>query len=404
MNPANPAIRVERWPTEVPLLILVAVASLALWALLIFSVIGIIYAVMLAIFFFFGHIGFIAYVRGSAVKLGPDQFPELHARVRELSDRVGLRRVPDAYIMQAGGALNALATKFLRSNLIILFSDLLEACGDNTQARDMIVAHELGHHKAGHLRGMWLLLPGYFVPFLGTAWSRAREYTADRYGIAACEDRRSAIRGMSILAAGGRHGPQVNLHALVAQTGDLDSGLMTLGRWLSTHPPLSDRIAQIHPETAPALIRGHRGMARAVAGMLAALFLCVVAGGLFMRSLLPRFRQVMAEAEAAAANTSRPLTDAEAQVADVQAHIDITRIAALLDEHGRSQPLPGGIEDLKALWDQREPEENFPADPFDGHWYGYQIGGQGYVLWSTGRSVTDDADDIVYDSSLSGFR
>ena len=108
-------------------------------------------------------------------------------------------------MLQTGGALNALATKLFGSNLIVLYSDLVEACDENEAALDMIVAHELGHIKAGHLRFMWFLLPGMMVPFLGTAYSRAREFTCDRYGFSGAGGGDGALRGLAILSAGAKH-------------------------------------------------------------------------------------------------------------------------------------------------------------------------------------------------------
>jgi Zn-dependent protease with chaperone function len=192
---------VQRWETEIPLLIL---AALALWAFLLISLIGIFYAVFFGIFFFLAHVAFIAHLRGSAVKLGPDQLPDLYARVQTVARRLGMEKMPDAYVMQAGDTLNALATKLMRSNFIILFTDLLDACEDDREAVGFIIAHELGHLKAGHLRFQWFLILGRFIPFLGGAYSRACEYTADRYGFAAITNRRSAIHGLTVLAAGGK--------------------------------------------------------------------------------------------------------------------------------------------------------------------------------------------------------
>ena len=235
--------RADRWPSERPLRVLVWLAAVGLWIALAVSLVGIAYAVFLGIFFFIAHIMFITHLRGNAVRLSPDQMPELYERVAALSGRIGLRKVPDAYVVQAGGALNALATKFLRSNFIVLYSDLLEACGDNTDARDFIIAHELGHLHAGHLRLRWLLLPGLFIPFLGTAYSRACEYTCDRYGFATSTDTERALDGLCILAAGGSHGPRVNRRSLVAQRSDLNTIWMKIGHWLSTHPPIAHRLA-----------------------------------------------------------------------------------------------------------------------------------------------------------------
>jgi Zn-dependent protease with chaperone function len=193
------------------------------------------------------HLGFVSHVRGNAVRLGPDQFPELHERVTLLAQRMGLERVPEAYLMQAGGSLNAFATRFLRSNMIVLFSDLLEQCGDNEAARDMIIAHELGHIRAGHLRWRWLIAPSLIVPFLGMALSRAREYTCDRIGAAGAGDRDGALLGLTILAAGGRYAPLVNREAFVAQRAAFATGWMTIGEWLSSHPPLAKRMVAIDP-------------------------------------------------------------------------------------------------------------------------------------------------------------
>src|SRR4029453_4203886 len=146
---------------------------------------------------------------------------DLFGSVERLSSRMGFAKTPEAYLIQEGGALNALATKFFKSEMIVLFSDLIDACGENHAARDMIVAHELGHLKEGHLRWHWHLLPGLLFPFLGQALSRAREYTCDRYGLAGSGDSRGALTGLAILAAGGKKGPEVNLKALAKQEENL---------------------------------------------------------------------------------------------------------------------------------------------------------------------------------------
>ena len=257
-------IVVKRWPSEEILFAITGIISMGMYLMLLISIFGAIYAGFFAVFFFLAHVGFIAHVRGSAVKLGPEQFPELHMRVAELAVAMGMRKVPDAYLMQASGSLNAFATKFLGANIIVLYSDLLEACGNNTAARDMIIAHELGHIRAGHLSNRWLVLPGRFVPFLGTALSRAQEYTCDRYGMAGAGNREGALLGLSILAAGAKHGPLVNHAALVRQRADLNTGWMRIGEWLSTHPPLASRLAQVDPSLTAGIPGRGRGTTRAL--------------------------------------------------------------------------------------------------------------------------------------------
>lgn len=269
---AAPGIVVEPWPMEKPLLWLVGVFSFFVWFSLLITVFGLVYFVFIGLFLFIGHVIFIAHVKGSSVKIGPDQFPDLHQSVQSLARRMGFEQAPETYVMQAGGLLNALATKLFRSNFIVLYSDLLEACGDDTAARDMIVAHELGHIKEGHLKHLWFLLPGLFVPFLGSALSRAREYTCDRYGLAGAGQKEGALRGLTILAAGAKRGPQVNMQAFASQVEDLNSGWLTIGTWLSSHPPLAERIIALEESLKPVGFTGSRGTYRAL-GLVGAVYI-----------------------------------------------------------------------------------------------------------------------------------
>lgn len=300
-NPSAPSlgadrpIVVERWPSERPLFALAVVVSLGFWLVATVTVVGLVYALCFALFFFVLQMAFVAHVRGNGVRLGPEQFPDLYERVQRLAWRMGIARPPEVYLMQAGGSLNAFATRFLRTHVVVLYSDLLEACGDDDGARDMIIAHELGHVRAGHLRDLWLTVPAGLVPFLGAALSRAREYTCDRYGLAGAGNRESATFGLTILAAGASHARQVNRSALVRQTDALNTGFMTLGEWLASHPPLSRRIAQLDPSLGPAAPRT-TGRTRALAIIIAALAPLVIASW-FAASRLPG---ILADAERAA--------------------------------------------------------------------------------------------------------
>src|ERR1700730_11921872 len=92
---------VQRYETEIPLLILVILTSIALWILFAISLVGIFYAAFFAIFFFLAHVALVAHLRGSAVKWGEDQMPELFERLKRIAARLGLQKLPDAYLMQA---------------------------------------------------------------------------------------------------------------------------------------------------------------------------------------------------------------------------------------------------------------------------------------------------------------
>jgi Zn-dependent protease with chaperone function len=397
--PQSHVVEVERWPTEIPLLVLVSLASIGIWIALAFSIIGIVYAILIATFVFVTHLGAVGHVRGSAVRIGPDQFPELHVRIDDLARRAGLEKTPAAYVMQAGGSLNAFATKWFRARMIVLFSDL-EACGEDTNARDMIVGHELGHIRAGHLSWMWLIVPGMFVPFLGTAYSRARERTCDRYGAALCGDPRGAVRGLAILAAGASRGSQLNPNAFVRQREDLDTGWMTLARWLSGYPPLCERVAAVDPSLAsPA--SSFRGPVRAM-GILAVIAMVPLGLGVVAATkLAPFFRTAMQQAasqQATRSSAAGPLSAGGMNVAQIRLRVneDFDRLAKVVDDARRAHgAFPQDDTALYKVWKELRPTEPPPMDPCDGNRYGYSLEDDGYYLWSAGPDGANNTDDDI---------
>jgi len=393
-------IQVERWPSEMPLFFAVVVAAVLVWLILIVTIFGIFYAVLFGLFFFVTHLAFVSHLRGSGVRLGPDQFPELHRRIEELSRAMGMEP-PAAYLVQAGGALNAFATRFLGRDMVVLYSDLLEACGEDPAARDMIIAHELAHLKCGHLRWNWLILPGYFIPFLGSALSRAREYTCDRYGMAGAGGAAGATLGLAILSAGAEYGPKVNRKAFVRQRSDTNTGFMTLGEWFSTHPPLSKRMAALDPTLSTE--RFHPGRGRAMALLIVtATFL--VSGGAAVAAVtlgsgfLEGFEEAMRATEASEGEEAVAPVDVEEARAQVAR--DFESLAAFIGQQWSDGPLPESVDQVGARWRELRTDP-FPLDPFDGYEYGYYRADGYYVLWSSGpdgESGTDD--DIEFESGL----
>jgi Zn-dependent protease with chaperone function len=398
-------IVVEPWPTEKPFFFLSLLAALLIWTVVAVSIVGLFYGAAFGIFFAVSHLVLIAHVRGSAVRLGPDQFPELHAAVERLARRMGLDPVPEAYLMQAGGALNAFATKFLRTNLIVLYSDLLEACGDNTAARDMIIAHELGHLRAGHLRWRWLLAPASFLPLLGQALSRAREYTSDRYGLAGAGNTDGALLGLAILAAGGEKGPKVNRRALVAQRAQFGSGFMTLGEWLGSHPPLAKRMLALDPGLAAGTeVRGSGGLRAAAA--VATVFGVFMLGGVGAALVLPKWAKE-AQRQGAAGQLAAPAAEPAVPAAERSDSAsrglspgESTYVATQLDalsqfiESHKGTALP---ENTLAVYrayasELRSPP---PVDPFDRLPYRYTREGDSYVLSSAGPDGIPGTDDDI---------
>jgi len=401
-------IRVERWPAEYPLFTAAVVISILAWILLTISIIGIAYVAIIAVLIWFLHMGFVAHVRGNGVRLGPDQFPELHARIEEIARRMEMEQVPEAYLMQAGGALNAFATRFLRRHMVVLFSDLLEACHGNDAARDMIIGHELGHIHAGHLRFRWLIMPASFIPFLGSALSRAREFTCDRYGYATAGDHSSALLGLTILAAGGKHAPSVNRTALVRQRQDLNTGLMTLATWFSTHPPLAKRLYALDPSLGAGYHVSNAGTWRAL-GIVGLMLSPFILGGFLAATVLDdwlvEFREAMeAGTVESQIDATDPGTAATSDLPPLPNNPDqvlndaVTRISAMLNaELAAGRELPADLEALAGLWVEKNPGSDIPRDPYDGDLLGYARTATGYSLYSSGPDRKfETADDLEF--------
>lgn len=395
---APAAVRIERWPSEIPLRVIIILISLGVWAMLALSIIGFIYALMIGLFLFFAHVAFIAHVRGSGVRVGPEQFPEIWDRIVTLSRAAGMREPPEAYIMQAGGELNAFATKFLGGRLMVLYSELLEACGDDEPARDMVIGHELGHLAMRHLDWFLLTAPGRFIPFLGSAYSRACEYSCDRYGAHLCGDPEGATRGLAILAAGPKLAKRVNLQAFVAQRRDMDTGWMTIGGWLSGYPPLSARIEVLKPALGRSVPYSTRGQTRA-AFLLAAIIvgptvLMLMAGAMWAAFMATQLGNTSAFDPAAFDTTSDYAAspyDAEAEATmQAQVETDFQALGDLIRSHrAETGDIVSDMETLETLWTAKHADTVFPLDPYDGEQYGYVVEDDYAELFSAGGDTVE---------------
>ncbi len=197
-----------------------------------------------------------AQLRASSVQMSPTQFPEGYRMVVEAAREFGLRRVPDAYVVLGNGQINAFASGHGFRRFVAVYSDLFEIGG---QARDpealrFIIGHEVGHLAAGHVSYFRLIfsqLVGY-VPFLGQAFSRAQEYTADNHGYANAPQGVSGAMG--VLAGGKYLGAEVNTHALADRATREKGFWLHLSNWLSSHPINTWRAHALRDRSRPGRI------------------------------------------------------------------------------------------------------------------------------------------------------
>lgn len=299
-----------RYKNEKPLFIILLTLSLLVWGALLVGTKGIVLVYVLAFFVFyvFAQSAFISYLKGTGVEITHEQFSDLHEKITACGEKLGIEKMPNAYLLHMGGTFNALATRFLGKNFIVLFSDIVDALDEHPDALNFYIGHELGHLKRKHLIWGSVLAPATFLPIIGTAYSRAREYTCDRHGLAACSDPASAPLGLAALAAGGKRWRTMNQESYTAQTKHSSGFWMSLHEIISDYPWLTKRIATLralhggeeinHPRRNFfawffALFIPRLGMGGGASGML--IFIALI--GIMAAISIPAYQEYMVKAK-----------------------------------------------------------------------------------------------------------
>lgn len=235
------------YKNEKTLFVLMLVLSLVVWVGLVlgmgWAVLG--YALMFFLFYCFAQSALISYIKGTGVRITAEQFPDLDRQILACCAKLGLEREPEAYLLQMGGSLNAFATRFLGRDFLVLYSDVVDGLHDNPDALNFYIGHEIGHIKRKHLSWATVLLPASVLPLLGAAYSRAREYTCDRHGLAACEQPVNAEFGMAALAAGGKRWRTMNNSAFIEQSRETEGFWMSFHELVGDYPWLVKRMAAV---------------------------------------------------------------------------------------------------------------------------------------------------------------
>ncbi|MGQ9780113.1 MAG: M48 family metalloprotease [Bacillota bacterium] len=188
-----------------------------------------------------------AFLYGHAVMVTEDQFPRLYAIVGEMAAGLGLTKVPTVFVLSGQGALNALAMRFFSGRYILLYGELVDLMLRRQALAElrMVVAHELAHHALGHI-SLWkriLLVPAFFLPFFGAAYSRACELSADRVGMMLARDRAAARRALLALALGSEAlAAEVKPEAFVAQEQHVPKVVGFLMELFAMHPRMTRRV------------------------------------------------------------------------------------------------------------------------------------------------------------------
>jgi len=235
------------YPRERTLGAITLVVGLLIWLGLIVGSFGIALGVLALgfVLYLFVHSALIAHIKGNGVELSEAQFPDLHAQFTACCDRLQMKTRPQAYILNGNGGLNAFATRFLGTQFVVLMSDVVDAMDKHADGVRFYIGHELGHLRMKHLSGHLFRWPALWLPLLGAAYSRARESTCDRHGLACSQTPEGAARALSALSAGAERWQKLDVTAYLRQAKHSSGFWMSFHELTAGYPWLTKRAARV---------------------------------------------------------------------------------------------------------------------------------------------------------------
>jgi Zn-dependent protease with chaperone function len=220
--------------------------SIVTYVALIFSIIGMVYIGLFLGISLLLHALMLGYIRTNGVRLNPEQFSNVYEKVRELSAKMEMKFVPDVYVLESSGALNAFATRFFGRNMVVLYSTIFELIEEGAEDElSFVIAHELAHIKRRHISKQLMVLPAMWLPGVTQAYSRACEYTCDRIAAYYTENSEAAKNCLTMFGIGKMLSKRVNRTSYLNQVKEEKGFIIWLSEVLSTHPPLPKRIGEI---------------------------------------------------------------------------------------------------------------------------------------------------------------
>ncbi|MBL8604345.1 MAG: M48 family metallopeptidase [Myxococcales bacterium] len=210
---------------------------------------------------------------GTAVRVGPSQFPRVHRIAEQCARRLGIK-TPQIYVVP-NHHINAMTAGTEDDSFIVIHSATLEHMTDDELR--FIIGHECGHIQNKHvvylttlriLQTMAQLAAGAMLaPLLMpvtlalNGWSRAAEITCDRAGLLCVRDLRTAEDSFLKLAVGSRKlFQELNREVYLAQLGESQQSVGRMGELKHSHPYLTKRIEALRIFSRSAFFREAVGL------------------------------------------------------------------------------------------------------------------------------------------------
>jgi Zn-dependent protease with chaperone function/type II secretory pathway pseudopilin PulG len=335
------------YPRERVLGALTLVIGIIGWLVLIVGTVGTALIVVLLgfIVYLFAQSALIAHIKGNGVELSAEQFPDLFADFVACCERLKITKRPKAYVLNGNGGLNAFATKFLGTQYVVLLSDVADAMEEYAGGVRFYLGHELGHLRMKHLSATFFRWPALWLPLIGAAYSRARESTCDRHGLACAGTPEQGARALAALSAGTKRWRNLDVNAYKRQLEHTSGFWMSFHELIAGYPWLTKRAARVLDSNAR--LPGRNPLAYLLAvfvpfagrlgsGFAMLILVYIVAVGAAIA--IPAYQDYTIRAE-----LSRAMSES-AEVRDVLAQYFEQRreIPESLEDVGVAEDLPGG--------------------------------------------------------------
>jgi len=194
--------------------------------------------------------------RGRSLRVTHDQLPEIYEPFEKMCKKLGLKNV-NLYITQ-NPVYNAFSFGIVQKS-VVFHSSLID---DFTQEEiEWVMAHELGHIKAGHtVLGVFIprIPPSLFsfIPeiFFGF-YHRNAEYTCDRCAVAVTKNPVAGVKATLKLIAGSKVAKRIDYSTFANQIRDARDFGVWLAELQASHPFGTKRINHILQFSKEVLIK-----------------------------------------------------------------------------------------------------------------------------------------------------
>lgn len=236
---------------DLALFIVIPVVGLGLLFLLKTTAFVFVFIGAVALFIWFTMELLKAHLTANAVKVSQHNFPEIYEVLQDVKYVLDYQKDIQVYVVEEG-TVNAFLSKFFRTELIVLNSELVEDMIEQNKLLQAkwVIARFIGSLKAKHTRIFFVRVIinsleklQIFNLFL-LPYERAIQYSGDQIGLAVCKDLDQSLTAFYKFMVGNQLSHRVNPIGIMEQEKEMNI-FASIARLFSTHPHVVDRFANL---------------------------------------------------------------------------------------------------------------------------------------------------------------